>query len=180
MNGWIEKEGEGGRRTEQRRRKAGGGQERVWFWAPGTWGLSSNQVRLMMMRCPVGDHVRTMGSWLHFALLLSADDTLPRAAFCHCLFLASSREQPKGGVRRKNLAEFVHFKPKVPRSFSHRYGIQPQCPLWWSIVWSKMKMTSKMTLRPIHLSSRLSGLYFVSLERQIPILFQANLLMHQI
>ena len=48
-----------------------------------------------------------------------------------------------------------------------------------ALFWSKKKMTNKMTLRRIHLSNRISGLYFVWLRMEIPLLFQANLLTHQ-
>lgn len=49
-----------------------------------------------------------------------------------------------------------------------------------ALFWSKKKVTNKTTLRPTHLSSRTSAPYFVWLRMEIPLLFQANLLMHQI
>lgn len=74
----------------------------------------------------------------------------------------------------------VCFKPKVSRSFCHRCGIQPHCLLWWSTDLAQEESDKQNVTETNHLSSRISGLYFVWLRMEIPLLFQANLRMHQI
>ena len=102
-------------------------------------------------------------------------------ASCNCLFVASSRGQHKGWVRRKELGLSMC-------GLSHRsleasltgmeFNHNAHCGK--ALFRSKKRVTNRMTLRPIHLSSRISELYFVWLRMEIPLLFQANLLMHQI
>lgn len=49
-----------------------------------------------------------------------------------------------------------------------------------AVFWSRQRVTNKMTLRTIHLSRRISELYFVWLRMEIPLAFQPDCLMHQI